>query len=79
MKTTIDSAGRIIIPKGLRESLGLNGGSEVEIEEYGGVIQVRPTGDAARLERRNGRLVVVGSGALITDESMLALRDAGRR
>jgi AbrB family looped-hinge helix DNA binding protein len=79
MRTQIDGAGRVVIPKALRDALGMIGGSEVEIEEYGGVIQVRPLGGHARLEQRDGRTVAVGSGAIITDDMVRALRDADRR
>jgi AbrB family looped-hinge helix DNA binding protein len=45
---TIDIAGRIVVPERLRQSLGLHGGAEVDIEEHGGVIQIRPAGGHAR-------------------------------
>lgn len=32
MRTTIDSAGRVVVPKALRQALGLEGGDEIEIE-----------------------------------------------
>lgn len=79
MRTTIDAAGRIVVPKRLRDSLGLIGGSQVDIEEHGGVIQIRAAGGHARLERVNGRLVAVGSGAVITDELINSIRDADRK
>jgi len=41
MRTTIDAAGRLVIPKQLRERLGLVGGSEVEIEERDGQLEIR--------------------------------------
>lgn len=68
-----------MIPKGLRESLGLTGGVEVEIDQYAGILQVRPVGGFAHLEQRDGRLVAVGSGDPITDEMIDQLRDADRR
>jgi len=41
MRTTIDRAGRIVVPKGLRERLGLRGGEELEIDEVDGRIEIR--------------------------------------
>lgn len=40
MRTTIDSAGRIVIPKAIRDRLGLRGGEAVDIDESDGRIEV---------------------------------------
>lgn len=42
MITTIDKAGRIVIPKPMRERLGLERGGEVEITELGEAIAIAP-------------------------------------
>jgi AbrB family looped-hinge helix DNA binding protein len=42
MQTTIDGAGRIVVPKALRDRLGLEGGAALEITERGGVIEIVP-------------------------------------
>lgn len=79
MKATIDSGGRILLPKSVRDSLGLTPGSTVDISVYGAGVQVMPGGRTARLERdADGRLVAV-SNTVVTDEDMFALMDAGRR
>src|SRR5687767_6104869 len=36
MKTTIDSAGRIVVPKALRQALGLKPGQELEVRAADG-------------------------------------------
>jgi len=59
MKTTIDKAGRIVVPKAMRDELGLNGGTEVEISLVDGHIEIEPVTSHIRLERQNGRLVAV--------------------
>ena len=42
MKSTIDRAGRVIIPKPLRDRMGWLGGEQLEILEVDGVIEIRP-------------------------------------
>lgn len=39
---TVDSKGRIVLPKDVRESLGIDEGTEVEIHEKGGKAVVEP-------------------------------------
>lgn len=79
MKATIDSGGRLLLPKGIRDSLGLVPGSQVDVSPYGGGVQITPGGRTARLERdASGRLVSV-SETVVTDEQMFSLIDSGRR
>jgi AbrB family looped-hinge helix DNA binding protein len=59
MRTTIDKAGRIVVPKAIRDELGLNGGTEVEISLVDGRIEIDLVPTPVRLERRDGRLVAV--------------------
>lgn len=42
MRTTIDKAGRVVVPKGMRDELGLAGGAEVEIALVDGRIEIEP-------------------------------------
>jgi AbrB family looped-hinge helix DNA binding protein len=42
MRTTIDGAGRVVIPKDLRTTLRLEGGDEVEITLEGDRIELAP-------------------------------------
>ena len=59
MRITIDKAGRIVVPKTIRDELGLNGGNEVEISLVDGHIEIGLIPTPVRLERRDGRLVAV--------------------
>lgn len=60
MITTIDKAGRLVIPKAIRDRLGLRGGERVEVEERDGEIRVtRP--------RRGVQLVRSDNGLLTAD------------
>lgn len=78
MKATIDSAGRILVPKPLRDALGLTSGSAVEISRYGEGLQIVPSGRTARLVDEGGLLVATGE-TRIDDQTVFALIDAGRR
>lgn len=51
MKTTIDSAGRVVVPKGMRTALNLNGGDEVEVTLEGEGIVLTPAPRQVRLRR----------------------------
>jgi AbrB family looped-hinge helix DNA binding protein len=42
MRTAIDSSGRIVVPKAIRDLLGLRGGEELEVLERDGVIELWP-------------------------------------
>lgn len=78
MEATIDSGGRILLPKALRDSLGLTPGSTVDVSAYGGGITIIPGGRTAEvIESEDGRLIGRGSSR-ISDEDILALIDAGR-
>ena len=78
MRTTIDALGRIVVPKALRDALGLLPGSSVDISRYGSGLQLVPTGRTARLVEEDGALVATGETA-IDDEVVFGLLDAGRR
>lgn len=59
MRTTIDSAGRIVVPKVIREELGLYGGQEVEVTATDGRIEIEVPPTPMHLERRGRVLVAV--------------------
>jgi AbrB family looped-hinge helix DNA binding protein len=58
MKTTIDSAGRIVIPKAIRHKSGLKPGMTVEVEWRDGRIEIEPTPPRVELVREGHALVL---------------------
>jgi bifunctional DNA-binding transcriptional regulator/antitoxin component of YhaV-PrlF toxin-antitoxin module len=67
----------LVIPKTLRDRLGLRPG-EVEVVADGTGIRVEPIA-LESLESRAGRLVIPAAGTSIDDEMVRALRDADQR
>lgn len=78
--TTIDGAGRLLVPVSMRRSLNLAGGSRVRLEIVAGHIEMTPESEAAPLTRKGGRLILK-SGGRRTDAVALvrAERDAQAR
>lgn len=78
MRTTIDKAGRVVLPKELRERVGMLAG-EVDVTVDGSGLRVSPVA-TEHLVERGGRLVVPASSAPpLTSADVLALRDADQR
>lgn len=77
MRTTIDKAGRVVVPKPLREQVGLRPGA-VDVFVDGAGLRIEPLATDELVEI-GGRLVVAPSLAPVTDDMVQALRDADRR
>jgi AbrB family looped-hinge helix DNA binding protein len=63
MITTIDRAGRLVIPKAIRDRLGFRGGEQVEVEERDGEIRVTRPKRGAKLVRTEHGLLTAGPDA----------------
>lgn len=61
MKTTIDFAGRLVIPKKIRQDANLKPGLPLEIEWRDGRIEIEPRPLSVRLVRQGPLLVAVPS------------------
>ena len=81
MRTAIDGAGRIVIPKELRDRLGLRRGRLLEIQERDGRIEIEPVATPMSLVRRGRGLVAVPKEKLppLTDEIVRDTLDRVRR
>ncbi len=78
MKATVDSVGRVVLPKPLREALGITSGSTVDISRYGAGLHLTVGGRTARLVEDDG-VLVANSDTQVDDETVFALIDAGRK
>jgi AbrB family looped-hinge helix DNA binding protein len=78
MEATLDSVGRIVVPKPLRDALGLVPGTTVDVSMYGAGLQVVPVGRTARIVEVDGA-VVADSDTVVTDDDVFGLLDVGRR
>ena len=78
METKLDAVGRIVVPKPMRDALGLTAGATVDISRYGAGLQIIPAGRTARVVDEAGVLVATGK-TTIDDETVFGLIDAGRR
>ena len=81
MKTAIDAAGRVVVPKSLRDELGLLPGRELEIRTHDGTLVIEPLPTQVKLVRRGKRMVAVPAvrlPALTQDEVRAALEGTRR-
>jgi AbrB family looped-hinge helix DNA binding protein len=78
MRTTIDKAGRVVIPRALRDQVGLAPG-DVELTVDAAGIRIEPiAGDG--LAEEQGRLVIPATGDhVLDDDDVRALRRADQR
>ena len=80
MTITIDGAGRIVIPKALRDELGLREGTPLSVTSDGVGVRIEPVREGGRLVERNGCLVIESAtGRVVTSEEIRQAIDAGRR
>jgi AbrB family looped-hinge helix DNA binding protein len=87
MKSTIDEAGRIVIPRDVRRAAGLEPGMPLDVRVDGGAVIIKPAPTPVSFERR-GRFVVAQPARPVaaltertvqdTRERLHAERGAGR-
>ncbi len=59
MKTTIDAAGRIVVPKALRQTLGLKPGQALDIRAGDGRLEIEIAATPMQLKKRGKGVVAV--------------------
>jgi AbrB family looped-hinge helix DNA binding protein len=82
MKTTIDGAGRVVIPKAVREEAGLSAGAEVEVEFRDGRIEIKPATIPMRLTGQGHAATIDAGGVempLLTSEDVRDVLERVRR
>jgi AbrB family looped-hinge helix DNA binding protein len=81
MRTSIDGAGRVVVPKALRDALDLRPGTPLEIEQEDGRLVLAPQPVPMRLVRRGKGLVAVTETPLprLTAARVRSALEAGRR
>jgi AbrB family looped-hinge helix DNA binding protein len=81
MRITIDSVGRLVVPKVLRDELGITDATEVEIEARDGVIELMVADVPARVEAQSSGVVIATEAPMkpLTTEDVRAAIDRTRR
>lgn len=81
MRVAIDAVGRLVIPKPLREELGVSGATEVELSAADGRLELTVPDVPARVEDRNGTPIIATDEPMapITVEDTRAAIDRVRR
>jgi AbrB family looped-hinge helix DNA binding protein len=77
-KLTTDKAGRVVIPKKVRDKLHLAPGDELQLESEGEEIVLRPGRREISLRKKRGIWVAYGAeplGADVTDAVLQSIRD----
>ncbi|HXB70723.1 MAG TPA: AbrB/MazE/SpoVT family DNA-binding domain-containing protein [Candidatus Acidoferrales bacterium] len=72
---TLDKAGRVVIPKSLRDELHLESGDTLELESEGERVTLRPVRSGSSLRKEHGVWVFRGGKKLAAATTDKALRD----
>jgi AbrB family looped-hinge helix DNA binding protein len=60
MRLTLDKSGRVVLPKPLRQRLGLRAGATLEVAEAAGGLLLRPVSQQPSMVEHSGFLVHTG-------------------
>jgi AbrB family looped-hinge helix DNA binding protein len=76
-RLTLDKAGRVVIPKRLRDELHLSSGDSLEIESHGDECILRPVREEATMFKKDG-MWVIKTGKPLTVEDVNAVIESVR-
>ena len=79
MRTTIDTAGRLVVPKPLRDQLGFAPGTELEIDAVDGRLQVAVPSRVRVEDGVHGVRFAADVGEKLSAEQVRELMERGRR
>jgi AbrB family looped-hinge helix DNA binding protein len=81
MRIAMDAVGRLVVPKPLRDELGIRGPTELEVVARDGVIEISPADIPARVDDRGGTPVIVADQPVppLTVDDVRAAVDRVRR
>lgn len=79
MQTTIDAAGRLVVPKPLREELGFAAGTELEVTAVDGHLEVAIPSRVGVEEGPHGVRFAAGTDERLNAEQVRDLMERGRR
>ena len=80
MKTSIDSAGRLVLPKAIREEADLRPGEPLEVMFRNGLIEIEPAPREVRIRPRRGFRVAepLGSFEILREKTVRKIRERSR-
>jgi AbrB family looped-hinge helix DNA binding protein len=79
MRATIDGAGRIVVPKPLREELGFAAGTELELEAVDGRLEVVVPSRVSVEQGPHGPRFTAEADAPLTAAQVREITERGRR
>ncbi|MGH7102926.1 MAG: AbrB/MazE/SpoVT family DNA-binding domain-containing protein [Acetobacteraceae bacterium] len=74
-KVTLDQAGRIVLPKKLRDALHLSPGDTLDLSMQGDAVTLRPRRGASPLQKKQGVWVFSTGRSMTSDETAEARHD----
>jgi AbrB family looped-hinge helix DNA binding protein len=74
-KVTLDRAGRVVLPKSLRDELRISPGDALDVLVQGDAVLLRPRRSSSPLEKKQGVWVFSAGKPMASDETAAALRN----
>ncbi len=79
MRASIDAAGRLVVPKPLREELGFTAGTELELAAVDGRLEVVVPSRVSVEDGPHGLRFTASADASLTAEQVREVTERGRR